>query len=204
MNTSKTALFLFLLSMPLLVQAQLINPNKETQQTQETKETVEENKTEVSSELTKSIRTDKLDERTFIMKRQNVKLDKVSSFYAENLPAAYKVAAEKGLVLVGMPCGLYFEVGEKEIDLGAGVSVESVEGEVPGFEVHVQPSTRALVLDFYGDYSKLGEGHEALEVYAEENGLQIQYPVMEEYLSDPSLESDPSNWLTRIYYPIAF
>ena len=64
------------------------------------------------------------------------------------------------------------------------------------------PASKAILVDFYGSYDKLGAAHDALHQYAKEKGLKLKYPAIEEYVGDPGTETDPNKVLTKVYYLI--
>jgi len=181
--------------------AQLVKPSEEKSAVEKVEEVEEQNEAIDFSQH--EIREEKTDERFYIIKRDEVAMTDIATYYGNTLPLTFQIAQEKGFNIIGMPYGLYFDSGNEKgiIDLGAGVLVEKVKGDVSGFIVYTLPSSKMAVLDFYGDYSKLGDGHLILEAYLKSKDFKIQYPVLEEYITDPSTEQDPNKWLTRIYYP---
>ena len=63
-------------------------------------------------------------------------------------------------------------------------------------------SGKGLVVDYYGHYEKSQSAHEAIDAYIADHGYAAQEFVIEEYVSGPPTESDPSKWHTRITYVI--
>lgn len=195
-----TCLSFLVLAACIQANAQLVKPSEEkpavaVEEVEEQAEAIDFDQFEIHEEKT--------EERFYIIKRDKVAMQDIATYYGNTLPSTLQVAQEKGFNIIGMPYGLYFDSGNEKgiIDLGAGVLVEKVKGEVPGFIVYTLPSSKMAVLNFYGDYSKLGDGHRVLEAYLKSKNLKIQYPVLEEYITDPSTEPDSNKWLTKIYYP---
>jgi effector-binding domain-containing protein len=62
------------------------------------------------------------------------------------------------------------------------------------------PMQNAASIDYYGDSAKNQMAHFALNDYVQDRKLTQTSPVLEEYVSDPIKEKDPSKWLTKIYY----
>ena len=145
-----------------------------------------------------------LDEKHFMMHRQEVERENMQQFYATYLGSLFSRVQEAGAEMNGMPCGLYFNVPEDNtgpFDMAAAIPVSeamSVKG-VKSFSI---PAKRGIVLDFYGDYNLIGDGQSALDAYMADRGYLLDPPIIEEYVTDPGEEPDPSKWLTKItrYY----
>ena len=65
------------------------------------------------------------------------------------------------------------------------------------------PSKKAIQIDYFGDYAGTAEAHSAMDDFLLDHGLFKEVPVIEEYVTDPSTESDPSKWLTKVTYYLA-
>ena len=146
------------------------------------------------------VKLEDLGEKHFIMNRQKVQPANIQQFYATNLGNLFSKAQSSGIEMQGMPCGLYFSMlpdAEGALDMAAAIPIStgvSIEGT--GF-ISI-PERQAITLDYYGDYSTIPEGHIALEAYMKDRGYLLDYPVIEEYVTDPGEEPDPSKYLTRI------
>jgi effector-binding domain-containing protein len=62
------------------------------------------------------------------------------------------------------------------------------------------PQSKALLVTYKGPYEGSADAHLAIDSYIEKYALTQVPPVIEEYLAGPSEETDPSKWVTRIYY----
>ena len=58
----------------------------------------------------------------------------------------------------------------------------------------------AIVVDYYGKYEETGKAHDAIDAYMADHALLMDAPAIEEYLTDPLKEKDPSKWLTKVIY----
>lgn len=64
------------------------------------------------------------------------------------------------------------------------------------------PNSKAIMVEYYGEYSKTGEAYGSLMKYEKENNLKIDYAV-EHFVTDPkSVNYDYSKVLTKIYFVI--
>jgi effector-binding domain-containing protein len=139
----------------------------------------------------------------FLAIQETIKMDKISEHYQENLPKVHKAAMDNKLEMAGMPCGLFYTWDEEkgETKVAQAVPIKS-SAKVDGFKTLEVPESKALLIEYYGDYSGSAAAHGAMEKYIQQTGVEATVPAIEEYVTDPSTEPDPQKWLTRIYYPI--
>ncbi|NNE25678.1 MAG: hypothetical protein HKN09_02435 [Saprospiraceae bacterium] len=149
------------------------------------------------------INDDFIDARIYLMNRQEVRMENVQQFYAQNLGALFMKAQKSKMTMDGMPSGLFFNdlSNSNTVDMAAAIPVEE-EKSVEGAQMLNVPEGRAVQVNYYGDYSGISEAHAAIEDYIRDYGLLKTMPVVEEYMTDPGEEKDPSKWLTRIIYYI--
>jgi effector-binding domain-containing protein len=55
-------------------------------------------------------------------------------------------------------------------------------------------------VDHQGPFGTVVSAYDALDLHFAANRLTPRMPVVEEYLTDPSKEPDPSKWLTRVVF----
>lgn len=149
------------------------------------------------------IKTIDLPARYYIGVRETVTFDKITEFFKNSLGPAFEAVQSKNIETAGMPCGLYFvwDMENNRTDMAGAIPVKT-KAEIEGFTTFELPAGKALTVDYYGDYSGSEAAHNAIDRYAEANGIRTGMPVVEEYVTDPEQEPDPSRWLTRIFYPI--
>lgn len=140
--------------------------------------------------------------RNYIAHREVVKFEDMQNFYGTHFTATFQFATENALEFASRPSGIYFSYDEANMqaDLAAGVAVQGEVAELPeGYET-IAVGGKALLIEYYGPYDGVAEAHYAMDDYMKEKGLELNEIVMEEYVSDPGQEPDPSKWLTYIYY----
>lgn len=144
-----------------------------------------------------------LPERHFVMQRQEVEMANIQQFYATNLGSLFSKVQKAGVEMAGMPCGLFFkwDQAQNKTDMAAAIPVaESLI--IDGVSSLSIPARKALQVDFYGEYHDLSKAHNAIDAYMKDYGILNDIPIIEEYVTDPSTEKDPSKWLTKVsYYP---
>lgn len=142
-----------------------------------------------------------LDEKNYVINRQEVDLSNIQQFYATNLGALFSKVQAAGVEMEGTPCGLFFAFDEKleKVDMAAAIPVNTPVN-IDGAQAFQIPSKRAIQVDYFGDYSLTNKAHDAIDMYMLDNGYLQDVPSIEEYVTDPTTEKDPNKWLTRITY----
>ncbi len=146
----------------------------------------------------------RLPAKHFILNRQEVDKNNIQQFYATNLGSLFAKVQEAGVEMDGMPCGLFYSFNDKrgKIDMAAAIPTkESLI--IPDASSLSMPAKRALQVNYYGDYQQTERAHEAIEGFMKDNGLFNDYPLIEEYVTDPTTVKDPEKWLTKVTYYIS-
>jgi effector-binding domain-containing protein len=142
--------------------------------------------------------------RVYAGNRELVKWDSMSTYFQTNMPLIGAAFETSSIEMASMPSALYFKWNEETNDAEMTVAIAMAGENVPeGYEIYNIPGGEYLVIDYYGDYSGTEAAHTAIYVYAEQNGYTFPEDgiVIEEYVTDPGVETDPSKWLTKISYP---
>lgn len=139
--------------------------------------------------------------KDYAIVRSTVKFQDISAFFQKNLPMLFE-AVTKVKGNPGIPVGIFYKYDEKvgEADMAAGVPYEG-KVDLGKTTVTNVPAGKAYEIDYYGAYENMQAPYEAMEDYLKEN-FNRENPdmVIEEYVSDPGVEKDTSEWLTRIYF----
>lgn len=140
-------------------------------------------------------------EKNFVMTRQEVDMSNIQQFYATNLGSLFGKVQTANVEMAGMPCGLYFRMVpvEGKIDMAAAIPTATAIN-VAGAQSYSIPPQKALQIDFYGDYSGIRKAHNSMADYLRDRQYLQDIPIIEEYVTDPGTEPDPSKWLTRVTY----
>ncbi len=139
--------------------------------------------------------------RMYIGVIDTISWDEMEAFFAGTFEPLFKKVGASGLQIVGMPSAVYFEWNEEERSTIVMAGVPVLAGSIDGLQT-VEVSGKALVVDHYGPYEGTGEAHLAIEEYMKWHGVEMGEVAIEEYVTDPEEESDPSKWLTKVYYPV--
>ncbi len=143
-------------------------------------------------------------EKNYIAIRQEIKMDNVQQFYSRNLPSLFGKVTAAGIEMDGMPGGLFYKWDETNgtTDMAASIPIKEAMS-VAGASLETIPAGRAIQVDYYGDYDGSAQAHYAIDEYMQDYGILSNVPIVEEYVTDPTVEKDPKKWLTKITYYIA-
>jgi effector-binding domain-containing protein len=139
--------------------------------------------------------------QTFAVIRQETEMVKLKEYFGQSYASITSAMSNNRVKKRGMPCALYYKWDEQNgrTDVAAAIPV-SKEFEAETVNIIAFPEKKAYKVNYYGPYDGLGAAHMALNVYFEQHGLEMAAPIIEQYVTDPGLESDPAKWLTVIYY----
>jgi effector-binding domain-containing protein len=137
--------------------------------------------------------------------RRMVALDQLPSFYDEAYGALFEAVTSAGGTPTGAAFGWYHGGPSETVDVAAGfpvagLDVGPLEGDV---EVVDRPGGRAVAGLHVGPYDRLAETYGHVEQWIDEQGLQARDDMWEEYLTQPTPDTDPATLETRIVFPLA-
>lgn len=141
------------------------------------------------------------DERTFYgTKKTKMDGNELGAFFGDNWPKMFAQSQEEKIQPVMSPCGIFYSWDEKTMATECVAALCIPNGtELKGWEKYSIPASKVLIAPHYGDPAKSIEAHYAIDAYMKERKLDYTF-VIEEYVTDPTLEKDTARWLTNIYY----
>lgn len=128
-----------------------------------------------------------------------------SAFFAKNYGIIGEQMFASGAQFGGMPgclsfnCGLKAKVCEVMPVIPVvdnSMLTEIGQNNVEGFTIN---ESKAVQVDYYGDYENLEQGHKQALLYLRDNELKSSVSF-EQFVSDPTTISTMDSCLTRIYY----
>lgn len=139
--------------------------------------------------------------KTFVTARATIAFNDLTTFFGEKYGAIYGALYKTGLEVTGPPCAIYYSIDETtmETDLAAAVPVSGGVPDIAGFDKVTIPTGKAVYTIHYGPYDSMTATYQLLEKYMAEHDLKRKW-IVEEYLSDPAVETDSTNWKTNIYF----
>ncbi|MEM0992900.1 MAG: SRPBCC family protein, partial [Bacteroidota bacterium] len=155
-------------------------------------------------DVTYEVKTVDFPTKHLVTYRKEVPMTAIDAFIQEQMPKLGQAVISKNIEMKGTAMSLTYKWDEAEQITDASVAIPVDEGTDLGGEYQsvTIPAGKALVVDYYGAYEGSIVAHEAIDAYIKANNLSMSLPVIEEYVTDPSQEPDPSKWLTRVYYLI--
>ncbi len=147
----------------------------------------------------------RLPEKHYIFSRQVVEMANIQQFYARNLGALFSKVQAAGVDMDGgMPSGLFYSFNEKNQTADMAAAIPTKESLIiPDASSVSLPAKRAIQVDYYGDYMNTSLAHDAIEAYLKDNGLFNDTPIIEEYITDPTVIKDSDKWLTKVTYYVS-
>jgi len=161
---------------------------------------VEEEKDRVSDAY--EIRTIDFPAKQLVALRKEMPMSEMGTFIQKEMPKIGEAVMSKNIEMAGTAMTLTYVWDEENGVTESAVAIP-VNGEQDlggDYEFVEIAATKALVVDYYGEYEGSVAAHMAIDEYMKAQGLTWKTPVIEEYVTDPSQEPDPSKWLTRVYY----
>jgi effector-binding domain-containing protein len=134
--------------------------------------------------------------------RTTTTADGLREFFDDALPAVASHLAGAGIEPAGPPFALFHEYDPEKVDLETGFPVAEPIEDGDRVRASDLPGGRAVVTWHVGPYEGLGDAHNEVNAYIEEQGLEPAGPAWEVYWTDPSAEPDPSKWRTEVIWPI--
>ena len=122
-------------------------------------------------------------------------------FYMATLPKAMQALEKNQQQMVGHPSGLFWNWGENgQTDVAAALPTSREMKYGDSLSVFKMGGSSARVIEYYGPYSGTVEAHAAMNDYLQQKKMTSSLPVIEEYVTDPTVEKDTAKWLTKIIY----
>jgi len=141
--------------------------------------------------------------RAYAVIRKSVGMAQMKEFFGQSYATIMQALGKMGARMSGAPCGLYFTWDEQTgiSDMAAAIPVFGGK-DLDEIKLLRLPAGKSCEIDYVGPYEKMMGAYTALDLYLSQKGFKQKFPVIEEYLTDPSHEPDPSKWLTKIYFLI--
>ncbi len=103
---------------------------------------------------------------------------------------------------IGAPLAIYHTNNKTQFELEAAIPVNRSVKPVKNIKYTETPTTKALVLKYFGPYDKMKPAYSQIKQYIINKQLEVSGIHYEEYVTDPILEKDTAKWQTNIYYPL--
>lgn len=150
------------------------------------------------------VKQEVIEERNYIINRDVVSMEKINDFYTRSFASLFQKIQASGVELDGRSSGLVYNhnIKTNELDIAAALPIKEAVA-IAGAETQSLEAGRIVSIDYYGNPDNTPAAHAAIDDYMRDRGLLFDYPVVEEYVTDPTEEKDPEKWLTQIRYYLA-
>lgn len=138
---------------------------------------------------------------TYAYKREIVKFSEIPKFMGMAYQEVGATCGKLKTNITGPASALYWKYDEKagNTDMAAALPIDrAIVLKNPMGTIDFKG--KALIIDYYGAYDKIGNAHMAMDDYMKEKNLKNRIPVVEQYITDPMAEKDTSKWLTKVIY----
>lgn len=137
---------------------------------------------------------------SYLSYRQHVSAPDLGGFFATHFPRLY-VEAVRLNATPGSPSCLFYDWDNNSGDVAAGIPVvPGTKTDSDSIQVIDLPGSKAVYVDYLGAYDRTADAYKSIDRYLEGNRLKKRTPVIEQYITDPSMEKDTAKWLTRIIF----
>lgn len=139
----------------------------------------------------------------FLSIRDRVAFSEMKMFFDEHMKGLFnEIDQNSALEPAGAGSAIYYEWNEADQNTDMAVAVPiNAEGDFSSDNYTVTSlEGEAYFVDYIGDYSGLEKPHEALQNYFTQNNIEFTGVALEMYIKNSHNESNPEDYLTRIYY----
>jgi effector-binding domain-containing protein/uncharacterized protein YndB with AHSA1/START domain len=135
--------------------------------------------------------------------RSKIKVAEINdALYGNSFGMIGKVLATEKIGQSGAPMSLTYSYSKESCDMEIAMPVKSIGKGDAKVKFHEVPASKALVVKYYGDYSKIEPVYGAAFEYMGKNKLIENGAPMEMFITDPMSEKDTAKWLTEVVFPI--
>ncbi len=150
---------------------------------------------------TYAIETRALDEQQTAVEFATLATAEIGPFLGKAFGECAAYLARKGAGPVGLPFARYRDVGGGQFEIEAGfVATTPVSGE-GDVEPSDLPRGTAAVTVHVGPYDAIAPAYVALGEWVRDQGGEPNGDPWEVYLTDPSVDPDPSSYRTEVVMP---
>jgi effector-binding domain-containing protein len=122
---------------------------------------------------------------------------KLSSIYQK----IFNIIKLEKLRVSGSPFTVYHSVTPGMMDIEAGISVDRILylQDDTTLIFNEYPQRHALVVNYFGSRKGISQVYKDLRKFAIANKIKSEGTILEEYVTDTSIEKDTAKWQTNVY-----
>lgn len=139
----------------------------------------------------------------FISVRDSVRGKKINTIHTKLLNEVEQYVKSDSNVVVLYPIVVYHYWSDTMIDIEAGILIkDSIFTNSSRVKLNHIPKGNVITATHYGAYERMPETYFSINEWMRKNKAEITGAPWEIYKVDPSVEQNPSKWVTEIYFPI--
>lgn len=150
-----------------------------------------------------TIETQEIPSQHLITLRITARSETLLGAIGEAIPRLLVHASIHDASLIGNPLTRYVSIGKVDIEVEAGVAVDTLLPEVGGIVNAELPGGLHATTVHVGPLEQRQAAHRAISEWIESHGYEMSGIPWETYLADPPGEADPNRCQTAIFYPIS-
>lgn len=138
----------------------------------------------------------------YVSIRRQILWDELSRDMEKMYDVLISSADEGHYQIIGYPYAIYHSMGEERVDIECGFPVDSLTEHSGIIFSGVFSEAMCAITEYTGSYETLEIGHTAVQEWITERGFTLSGPPMEIFMTSGSVSDDPTEWQTKICYPI--
>jgi len=108
----------------------------------------------------------------------------------------------KGGEMAGPPFSITYSWDNGVFDMADGIPVATTMAGEGRIQSAILPAGKVAICKYFGAYEGTEFPFKVMEKFLKDNALESAGLPWEEYITDPSTESNPEKWLTIVYWPV--
>lgn len=155
-------------------------------------------------EMERKIETKELVDQPVLGVRFKTSLKSIGNDLGKAYGAIFTYVGKSGAQLSGPAFAIYhdMEYKEEDLDVEAGVPVESPQPGDENVVGSVLPGGKAASTMHAGPYEEIGDAYQAMMLWIRDQGLKPAGPCREVYLVGPQQGGNPEDYRTEILCPV--
>jgi effector-binding domain-containing protein len=129
-------------------------------------------------------------------------LDQVTAKLGQTYGQLMSYMGKNAIEQNGQPLAVYLQADESGFAFIPGIPVNATETMDEAYMIRQTAEGMVLRTAFLGPYDAMEPAYHQMESFIEFLNLESAGSPWEEYVTDPGMEPNPSNWLTHIYWPV--
>jgi effector-binding domain-containing protein len=146
--------------------------------------------------------TGRVSEKPYLYIRDKMSMAEIGTKMGEYYPELMGFIQTKGGEMSGPPFSITYSWDNDVFDMADCIPVATAMAGEGRILSAVLPAGKVAICKYYGAYEGTELPYKVMEKFMKDNALESAGLPWEEYITDPSTESNPEKWLTIVYWPL--